>query len=266
MASSIVGYDVATMCFEAPQKELNKTIYSQICTLTVELALYEVFNECRIRPDALAGFSLGEYVALVASNSINIENAFKLVYARALTMENVIKDNVGEMVAVINLSIEKVIAICKEIDKDKVKIANYNSYKQIVVSLAKDSCDVFIKKVKFLGGYTIRLNVNRPFHHEMMRPAADYFYIELRKYSFLFPDRDLYINVTGEKFNENDSFVKRLYEQMYKPVQWTKIVENMLYNGIHTFYEISPKVTLAPFINNVSGDSATVINIQNELI
>lgn len=78
LASSIVGYDVAKMCFEAPQEELNKTVYCQICTLTVELALYEVFKDHGIQPNAVAGFSLDEYAALVASNVISMETAFRL--------------------------------------------------------------------------------------------------------------------------------------------------------------------------------------------
>ena len=94
LASSIVGYDVAKMCFEAPQDELNKTVYCQICTLAVELAIYEAFKEQGVRPDAVAGFSLGEYAALVASNIISMENAFKLVAARAQAMEDSVTDSI----------------------------------------------------------------------------------------------------------------------------------------------------------------------------
>lgn len=266
VASSIVGYDVARMCFEAPQDELNKTVYCQVCTLAVELAVYEIFKEQKVRPDAVAGFSLGEYAALVVSNVISMENAFRLVYARAQAMEDTVKDGIGKMVAVINLDIEQLEVICDGIGNSKTTIANYNSYKQLVVSLATDSYDDFTAKIKSFGGYIIPLKVNRPFHHAMMRPAADMYQVELQKHKFTKPDYPIFINVTGEKLVESDSIQERLYEQIFMPVQWIKMIENMISNGINTFYEISPKPTLAAFINNISDGRAKIFDVQNEII
>jgi len=265
LASSIVGYDVAKMCFEASQEELNKTVYCQICTLAVELALYEVFKGRDIQIDAVAGFSLGEYAALVASNVISLETAFRLVSARAQAMEEAVKDGIGKMVAVINLDFELVETICESTGKDNAMIANYNSYKQVVVSLTVDIYDCFVDKVKSLGGHIVILKTNRPFHHTLMRPAAERYHDELQKYNFVSPDCPLYINVTGEKFIENDSFVTRLYEQIFMPVRWINTIENMLADGIKIFYEFSPKPTVGPFINNISGGKANIFDIQNEI-
>ena len=265
-ATSIVGYNVAEMCFEAPQDELNKTVYCQICTLAVELALYEVFKEQGIRPDVVAGFSLGEYAALVAANVINMENAFRLVNARALAMEDSVKDGIGKMAAVINLNIEQVNAICDEIGKNKAMVSNYNSYKQLVVSFAVNIFDSFAEKIKSAGGHFIPLKVNRPFHHSMMRPAADKYFSNLQTYEFAIPDCPLYINVTGEKFNKSDLFYDRLYEQIIMPVQWVKTIENMLADGINTFYEISPRTTLISFINNISNNRVKVVDVKQELL
>ena len=262
LATSIVGYDVANICFDAPQELLNKTIYCQICTLAVELALYEVFKDQAVQFDAVAGFSLGEYAALVASNVISMENAFRLVFLRAQAMEESMEDAIGKMAAVINLDIKQIEEICESIGTDKVMIANYNSYKQFVVSFAADIYESLVEKVRYLGGHIIPLNVNRPFHHPLMRPAADKYCVDLKRYKFEMPNHPLYINVTGEKFNKHDSFVKRLYEQIFMPVQWIKTVENMLLDGIETFFEISPRSTLASFINNISGGSAKVVDVQ----
>ena len=121
-------------------------------------------------------------------------------------------------------------------------------------------------KIKSLGGQIIPLKVNRPFHHSMMRPAADKYCTELQKYDFMAPNHPLYVNVTGEKCNEPDSLYEKLYEQIFMPVQWTKTIENMLSDEINTFYEISPKPTLSAFINNISGGCAKVIDVQNEII
>jgi len=266
LASSIVGYDVAKMCFEAPQDELNKTVYCQICTLAVELAIYEAFKEQGFQPDAVAGFSLGEYAALVASNVICVENVFKLVAARAQAMEDSVTDGIGKMAAVINLSIEQVETICECIKNKKATIANYNSYKQLVVSLSEDVYDDFTTEIKALRGHIIPLKVNRPFHHAMMRPAADKYHANLQKYDFTSPDCSFYFNVTGEKYIEGDSFKDKLYEQVFTPVQWIKTIKNMLLSGIDVFYEISPKPTLASFINNISNGSAKIIDVQNKIL
>ena len=108
LASEIVGYDVAATCFETSQDELNKTIYCQICTIVVELAIYEVFKKKNIPFNAVAGFSLGEYAALVAAEIIDVKTMLKLVNARAVAMENEVSDHMGKMVAVINSDIEKI--------------------------------------------------------------------------------------------------------------------------------------------------------------
>lgn len=126
---------------------------------------------------------------------------------------------------------------------NKVTITNYNLYKQIVT-----------------------LKVNRPFHHSMMRPAADEYHVELKKYEFATPGYSLYINVTGDNLIENDSIQEKLYEQIFMPVQWIKTVKSMLSDGVDAFYEISPKSTLMSFINNISDGYAKVIDVQNEII
>ena len=265
LASSVVGYDVASICFEAPQEELNKTIYCQICTLAVELAIYEVFKEHNIVFHAVAGFSLGEYTALVAADAINMRAAFELVQARATAMETEIKDT-GKMVAIINLSVEQIESICKDIGNEKATIANYNSYKQIVVSCTIDCFDELSNKVKSLGGRAILLKVNRPFHHQMMLPAADKYKAYLQAQNFQKPKHEIYLNVTGEKYDKNDSLSEKLYEQIFMPVQWIKTIENMLSDEITTFYEISPKSILSAFIVNISNGKATIVDIQNKII
>lgn len=266
LASDVVGYDVATMCFESSQKELNKTIYCQICTFTVEMAIYEVFKKKNIRLNAVAGFSLGEYSALVAAEIIDIKTAFELVNARARAMENEVCDNIGNMVAIINLDIEKVEAICKKFGAGKVAIANYNSFNQIVVSVNKEIFDEFMSGVKSANGRAILLKVSRPFHHPMMKPAADKFKANLDGVVFKEPILPIYMNVTGEPLSTNDSLSVKLYEQIIKPVQWIKTIQNMSINGIDTFYEISPKTTLAAFIKNVAERKVKIIDIETVLL
>lgn len=262
IASSVVGYDVKELCFNGPLEKLNRTLYCQICTLTVELAIYEIFKKLDINIDAMAGFSLGEYAAMYASKIIDLESVFRLVKIRASVMESMLPENKAKMIAIINLDIEKIDDLCSDFGYNNAAIANYNSYNQVVVSVKNDCYDYLLNSVKALGGYTITLNVGRPFHHQMMRPAADLYLTELKKYTFKTPICSFYLNTTGEKYNENTSITWQLYKQIYKPVQWVRIIENMLSEGVNKFYEISPKATLAPFIDNISFGNVRTIDVQ----
>lgn len=263
LASDVAGYDVAKMCFEAPQEELNKTIYCQVCTLAVELAIYEVLKKKSILLDTVAGFSLGEYAALVAAGVIDIKTAFELVNARAKAMENEVADNVGKMVAVINLDIEKVEANCNGFGAGKAAVANYNAFNQIVVSIATEIIDEFVSCIKSANGRAIPLKVNRPFHHPMMQPAADKYKCNLDDVVFKEPILPIYMNVTGELLSINGSLSENLYEQIVKPVQWIKTIQNIRTNGIDTFYEVTPKPTLAAFIKNIARTEVQIIDVQN---
>ena len=265
LSSSLVGYDVAKMCFQASQEELNKTICCQICTLTVELAIYEMFKDKSITFHSTAGLSLGEYAALVASGVIDIKNALELVYSRSIAMETEVDDNAGKMAAIINLTVNQIESLCERLGNNKVTIANYNSPKQVVVSYAIDCFNVLSNIVRTFGGRIIPLKVNRPFHHPLMLPAADKYILEFRKHKLQIPNKDIYLNITGEKYDRSDSLTDKLYKQIFLPVQWTRTVENMLTDGIYTFYEISPKPILDTFINDISNGKAIVFNVQKDL-
>lgn len=150
--------------------------------------------------------------------------------------------------------------------KKRVAIANYNSYEQIVVSYDLNCFDQLLENVEIKGGRVIPLKVNRPFHHSMMRSAADVYITDLRKEKFQVPNNDIFLNVTGEKYNEDHSLLDKLYEQIFMPVRWIKTIENMLSKGTNVFYEISPKPTLGRFINNISNGQAIVLDIQKSLL
>lgn len=266
LSSSVVGYDVAKMCFQASQEKLNRTIYCQVCTLTVELAIYEMFKEKNIPFHSASGFSLGEYAAFMATGVIDMKTALELVHSRSEVMETEVDDNAGRMAAIINLTVEQVESLCEWLGKNNVAVANYNSYKQVIVAHRVECFDDLSNIVRSFGGRIIPLKVNRPFHHPMMLPAANKYVLEFRKHKLQIPNKDIYLNVTGEKYDRDDSLIDKLYKQIFLPVQWIKMVENMLADGIYTFYEISPKPTLDSFINNISNGKAIVINVQNDLL
>ena len=260
LASDILGYDIAQMCFNGDQFELRKTKYFQLCILTVELAINEVLKNIGVLFDAVAGYSLGEYAALVVAGSLNIRTAIQLVEARSTAMEFEVNDDIGKMVVVYKLDKNKIESICENIGTDYASIANYNSFNQVTVSVSKEVYDEFVNSIRDLNGRVIPLNVNRPFHHNMMKPAADKFKTDLNKVSFMKPLLPIYMNENGKPLcNENDLYDK-LYKQIYKPVQWTETITNMINDGINCFYEISPKATLISFIENISKGKVNVID------
>lgn len=234
-----------------------------MCTIVVELAIYEVFKRKNIPFNAVTGFSLGEYAALVAAGVIDIKTTLKLVNARAKAMENEVSDHMGKMVAVINLDMERIERLCDKFGNKQVAVSNYNAFNQIVVSVASEIYNEFIGCVKLLNGRTVPLRVNRPFHHPMMLPAANKFKHDLDSVIFKEPTIPIYMNVTGTVLSQKDSLSEFLYDQIFKPVQWIKTIQNMKDNEIYTFYEICPKPTLESFIKNIIGNEAKVINVQN---
>ena len=109
-----------------------------------------------------------------------------------------------------------------------------------------------MRDVKSVNGRVVPLKVSRPFHHPMMKPAADKFKDHLDDVVFKEPILPIHMNVTGKRFLQMILYPVKLYEQIVKPVQWIKTIESIRANGIDTFYEISPKTTLAVFIKNVA--------------
>lgn len=267
IASRVTGYDVERLCFEPRLVEKKKTIYGQVCIAAIEVAIYEIFKEYDVSIDSIAGFSLGEYPALIASGVLDVENLFKLVQERSIVIDEAISDELGRMMVVEGISNDYVNDICAELGYDNVSIANYNSYNQVVLSLKKDYVKRTIDSIKYRGGITLLLDVLRPFHHVMMFPAAEKYKKYLANYHFDNPKVPLYSNVTGEEYNECCVIPDLLYKHIYSPVQWIRIIRNMLDNGIRTFYEISSRKQVDRLIYNIAqGLDISVINVQDMLI
>lgn len=262
ISTKVVGCNMADLCFSGPSEILNKTFFSQLGILTVELALYETFKELNVDICAVAGLSLGEYAALFATGVINLKETFELVSFRAMAMEKEISEDVGRMIAVIKCNINDLRSICNNIGLEKCGVSNYNSDEQVTISVKKEYYNILIKEIRDLNGLIIPLNINRPFHHKLMKPAADVYLQTLSRFSFRKPSKPLYLNVTGKVYDNNTSFVDILYRQIYEPVLWKNIIDSMLIEGITEFYEISPKSILHSFIKNTGNNDIKLIDVN----
>ena len=241
------------MCFSGSAEDLKKTENTQPCMYLTESAAAAALKEAGIKPDAVAGFSLGEIAALSEAGIVSLEDGFRIVTERGRLMQKEADSHPAVMSAVLKLSDEKVEEIASLFHQ--VYPVNYNSPGQVVVSAAADSIAEFEAKVKEEGGRAMRLNVAGGFHSPFMHEAATAFAEELENYKFSTPLLPIYSNVTGQRYEGDPKTL--LAKQIESPVRWTTIVRNMIADGIDTFIEVGPGTTLTGLIKRIDSGVRT---------
>ena len=243
MADS-VREGTSKMCFEGAPEELNRTINTQPCVFTADLAAARALEEKGIRPDCVAGFSLGEIAALAFSEILTDEEAFKLVCKRGELMDKAATENPGAMAAVMKIPPEKVEEICDEFDKTYP--VNYNSPAQTVVATTSENADAFCEAVKEAGGRAKLLAVSGAFHSPFMAAAAEGLAEYMQDVEFKQPKIEIYSDVTAKPY-EGD-YKALVKAQVESPVRWQSIVENM------AFIEVGVGKTLTGLIKRINAD------------
>lgn len=248
-ASDISGIDITKLCFEENSK-LHMTEYTQIAILTVEAAILEAISKKIIIPETVAGLSLGEYGALIASGVLHMEDAFRIVKKRGLFMQEAVPKG-GAMAAVVGLCSEKVAEVCRETE-GLVSIANYNSPEQTVISGAEKAVKDAGASLKMNGAKRILpLNVSGPFHSKMMCAAGKKLEKELNL-TKMNEIRIPYIsNVTADYVTDVENVKELLVKQVFSPIKWQQSVELMIRDGIDTFIEIGPGKTLTNLLKKI---------------
>ncbi len=246
-------------CFEGTKEELSVTINTQPGMFAVDLAAAEAVAEKGIRPDFVAGFSLGEIAALAFAGMLSYENAFKLVCKRAELMDKAAKEKNGAMVAVIKLSHDKVEEICSEFES--VYPANYNSPAQTVVAMAEDKIDDFCARVKAEGGRGLKVAVSGAFHSPFMQSAFNGLNEYIKNIEFSKPNIPIYSNITARPYSGD--YKTLVAEQVNHPVKWQTIIENMIADGANEFIEVGPGKALTGFIKKINPDVIS-INVECE--
>ena len=249
MADS-VREGTSKMCFEGAPEELNRTINTQPCVFTADLAAARALEEKGIKPDCVAGFSLGEIAALAFSEILTDEEAFKLVCKRGELMDKAATENPGAMAAVMKIPPEKVEEICEKFDKTYP--VNYNSPAQTVVATTSENADAFCEAVKEAGGRAKLLAVSGAFHSPFMAAAAEGLAEYMQDVEFKQPKIEIYSDVTAKPY-EGD-FKALVKAQVESPVRWQSIVENMVESGVDTFIEVGVGKTLTGLIKRINAD------------
>lgn len=237
-------------CFFGTEEELQKTQNTQPCLFAMELAAAAVLQENGIVPHAVAGFSLGEMSAAAFCQLFSTETAFRLVCRRAQLMQQESEKQDCSMAAVVKLNPQQLQDICKAYSA--VYPVNFNAPGQITVSGLSEQMADFAAQVKAAGGKAIPLKVKGAFHSPFMGTASEAFARELMELEIKESPLLLYSNVTAEPYGKNAA--ELLSRQICSPVQWEKIIRNMIADGVDDFIEIGPGRTLCNMIKRISSE------------
>lgn len=250
-ASEMLGYDMTELCFTENDR-LNQTEYTQPAILTVSVAFWRLLKEKGLQADALAGLSLGEYSALVASGALDFQTAVALVQKRGNFMANAAPQGVGKMVAVMNTPAETIEAICKEASQvGIVSPANYNTPQQIVIGGEVAAVDQAVQLLQAAGAKRmIPLNVSGPFHTKLLEPASKQLAQELAKIEIKDLQVPVISNTTAKPMKQEQ--VKELLEKQVKsPVRFYESIEQLKQMGIEQMIEIGPGKVLTGFLKKI---------------
>lgn len=249
--------DIGKICFEGPEEELKNTVNAQPAILTVSTILYKLLRKNKIEPSIVAGHSLGEYSALVASSAIKFEDAVKLVRKRGEYMQSATPTGSGSMLAIIGLEKDEISEMYEKIkDIGIVEIANHNSPTQIVVSGEIKALERLAIMAKDKGArMAIPLKVSAPFHSSFMETAKENLARYLEKVKIDNPKIPVSCNVTGDYIHHKEGIKSALIEQMTHPVKWVDSIKKMSSEGINCFIEVGPGKVLKGLIKQIIPDS-----------
>lgn len=262
-ASEILNMDVAKLCFEGEQEELNKTKNAQIAILVTSLAILEVLKNNGVEADICTGLSLGEYTALIYSGYLSFEDGIKLIQKRGYYMETCVPKEEFKMAAVIGAQSSIIEKVCENLNKKGMFVvpANYNYSGQTVISGNKEAVEEAIKLLNDEGiRKIIELKTSGPFHTEKLLEAKQLFEKELEKVSFMEGKVPVIKNIDGSIYTNNDNMKEILAKHIVSPVRFDKAIKLMEDNDIDTYIEIGPGRALSGFVKKENKE-ANVMNM-----
>lgn len=260
-ADEVLNRSISKICFEGPEEDLKQTINTQPAILTTSIAALEVLkSKLNIKPDFVAGHSLGEYGALYEAGVLNINDALKLIEKRAELMSSSQGGQKnGTMAAVLGCESSK-IAECLEQASSKgyVSVANYNSPDQVVITGEEEAVKKASELLSAAGAKrVIPLAVSGAFHSELMHSASKYFGQYLEDFTLKNAVIPVITNVDAEITTDANDFKHKMPQQIYSSVYWTQTIQKMIENGVDTFIEIGPGKVLAGLNKKINTDVKT---------
>ena len=265
-ASEVLGYDLWQLVQEGPAEELNKTWQTQPALLTASVAVYRVWQQKypALKPEVMAGHSLGEYSALVCAGVLDFQDAVKLVELRGKLMQQAVPEGTGAMYAIIGLDNDAIINACKQAEQGEVVSAvNFNSPGQVVIAGTKAAVERAAALCKEAGAKrALPLAVSVPSHCALMKPAADQLSVSLESITLKEAGVSVLNNVDVKSEIEADAIRNALVRQLYSPVRWTETVEKMAQNGVEVLVEVGPGKVLNGLTKRIV-DSLQAVSVND---
>jgi [acyl-carrier-protein] S-malonyltransferase len=259
IANGVLGFDIASLCFNGPEEKLNQTDISQPAIYTNSVAAYRAGVEAGVinptEVTAYAGLSLGEYTALYLGGVFTFEDGLRLVAARGRYMQEAAVATPSGMVALLGADEATAQKLCNENANGEVLVpANYNAPGQIVVSGSKAACERVLKAAEAAGLKASALKVAGAFHSPLMQSGADKMRTELNAASFSAPTTTVYSNVTAEPHGDPASIKDLLVKQIVSPVRWEQTMKTLITAGGDgaRFVELAPNRHLAGLAKRIN--------------
>lgn len=253
-ADSSIGISLTDIMFNGPMESLKQTDVTQPAIFLHSIAIFnKIIN---LKPDMVAGHSLGEYSALVAAGALDVIDALKLVRTRGEAMLQAGIEQPGTMAAIIGLPPEKVDEICVKISEVHiVQSANFNSPGQVVISGSVEGVREAMAELKESGAKLVKeLVVSGAFHSPLMASAKDKLLQKLNSTNINDAGIPVYANVTAKPVIDKNEISNLLFEQLSAPVRWEETIKNMIADGATKFYEVGPGKVLQGLIKRIDSN------------
>src|SRR5690606_3132730 len=255
-ANELLGFNISQIMFEGAEEELKQTKVTQPAIFLHSVILAKTYPA--FKPDMVAGHSLGEFSALVANEVLTFEDGLKLVYQRALAMQEACEINPSSMAAILGLPDEKVEEICASIEGEIVVPANYNLPGQLVLSGSTKGIEIACDKMKEAGAKrALPLPVGGAFHSPLMELAREELEQAIADTVFRRPLCPIYQNVSTTGMTDVDMIKDNLIAQLTAPVKWTQSVQNMVADGATQFLECGPGKVLQGLVKKIYKEAQT---------
>jgi [acyl-carrier-protein] S-malonyltransferase len=264
-ADDALGYKLSQVCFEGPEDQLRLTEITQPAILTVSVAALRVLEMRAPRPTYVAGHSLGEYCAHVASGTFSFAEALRTVRNRGKYMQEAVPVGVGAMAAILGMDYDKVAAVCADAAQGEVCApANINSPEQIVISGNTAAVERAAKLADERGAKRAKLlPVSAPFHCSLMKPAQDRLEADLNAIKMQKPVYPVACNVEAELVADDLRARDTLVRQVTGSVKWDQCMRLLIAQGVQTFVEVGPGKVLCGLMRQIDR-SKTCLNISDE--
>jgi [acyl-carrier-protein] S-malonyltransferase len=274
-ANEALGYNLSQLCFEGPEDRLRLTEITQPAILTASVATLRVLETRIPRASYVAGHSLGEYSAHVASGTITFADAVRTVRSRGKYMQEAVPVGVGTMAAILGMDLDNVTQVCNDAAQGEVcSPANINSQEQIVISGNRAAVERAAQLATERGAKKAKLlPVSAPFHCSLMKPAQDRLESDLKKLKMQKPVFPVACNVDAQLVTDDLRTLDTLVRQVTGPVRWEQCVRLLIAQGVQTFIEVGPGKVLWGLMRQIDrsktalavGDDASLIKAVEAL-